>query len=59
MTNYDIVKKIVICKGKEVSMDCRLIALDLDGTLNNSKGRITPRTKQTLIQAQEKGAKNV
>ena len=59
MTNYDIVKKIVICKGKEVSMDCRLIALDLDGTLNNSKGRITPRTKQTLIQAQEKGAKIV
>lgn len=59
MTNYDIVKKIVICKGKEVSMDCRLIALDLDGTLNNSKGRITPRTKQALIQAQEKGAKIV
>lgn len=59
MANCDIVKKIVICKGKEVSMDCRLIALDLDGTLNNSKGRITPKTKQALIQAQEKGAKIV
>ena len=40
-------------------MDCRLIALDLDGTLNNSKGIVTPQTKQALIRAQEKGAKIV
>lgn len=59
MTNYDIVKKRGICEGKEVNMDCRLIALDLDGTLNSSKGVITPRTRQALIQAQEKGAKVV
>ncbi len=40
-------------------MDCRLIALDLDGTLNSSKGVITPQTKRALIRAQEKGAKIV
>lgn len=59
MTNYDIVKKRGIWEGKEVNMDCRLIALDLDGTLNSSKGVITSRTRQALIQAQEKGAKVV
>lgn len=46
-------------KRKGESMDCRLIALDLDGTLNNSKGVITPQTKRALIRAQEKGAKVV
>ena len=33
----------------------KLLFLDLDGTLTNSKKEITPFTKQTLIEAQRKG----
>jgi len=36
-------------------MDCRLIATDLDGTLNNDEKRITPRTLEALMAAQERG----
>lgn len=36
-------------------MKYKLIALDLDGTLNNSKKRITEKTKQALLKAQELG----
>lgn len=36
-------------------MDYKLIALDLDGTLNNDKKEITPKTQQALIHAQEQG----
>lgn len=36
-------------------MDYKLLVLDLDGTLTNSKKQITPFTKQTLIQVQEQG----
>ena len=39
-------------------MEYKLLALDLDGTLTNSKKEITPRTRETLIRAQqEKGLK--
>lgn len=39
-------------------MEYKLIALDLDGTLTNSKKQITPHTLETLIRAQqEKGLK--
>ena len=31
------------------------MVLDLDGTLTNSKKEITPFTRETLLQAQEKG----
>lgn len=34
----------------------KLIALDLDGTLNNDKREITPYTKEILIKAQTQGA---
>lgn len=37
-------------------MKSKLIALDLDGTLNNDEKVITPKTKQALIAAQEAGA---
>lgn len=37
----------------------KLIALDIDGTLINSKGVITPKTKKSLLSAQEKGHKLV
>lgn len=37
----------------------RLIALDLDGTLLNNEKKISAATRQTLIQAQEKGVKIV
>lgn len=36
-------------------MDCKLIAMDLDGTLNNSQKRITPRTLDALMAAQQRG----
>lgn len=36
-------------------MNCKLIAMDLDGTLNNDKKLITPRTREALMRAQEKG----
>ena len=36
-------------------MDCKLIAMDLDGTLNNDEKRITPKTREALMQAQRKG----
>lgn len=35
----------------------KLIALDLDGTLTNSQKQITPRTRQTIIAAQERGVR--
>ena len=36
-------------------MDCKLIAMDLDGTLNNDAKQITEITKRALMQAQKKG----
>ena len=33
-------------------MDYRLIAMDLDGTLNNDEKRITPKTLEALMAAQ-------
>ncbi len=40
-------------------MKYKLIALDLDGTLKNSKNKITDETRETLIKAQQLGAKIV
>lgn len=37
----------------------KLIAIDIDGTLINSKGEITERTKKALIEAQRQGHKVV
>ena len=36
-------------------MKYKLIVLDLDGTLTNSKKEITPRNRETLIRIQEQG----
>lgn len=36
-------------------MDCKLIAMDLDGTLNNDEKKITPKTLDALMQAQKRG----
>ena len=36
-------------------MDIRLIAMDLDGTLNNDQKIITPRTREALMAAQRQG----
>lgn len=36
-------------------MDYKLIAVDLDGTLTNSKKEISPRTRYALLEAQAKG----
>ncbi len=38
-------------------MDYKLIALDIDGTLTNSKKEITPRTRYALLEAQNQGKK--
>ncbi|MBR5804121.1 MAG: HAD family phosphatase [Bacteroidaceae bacterium] len=40
-------------------MNYRMIVLDLDGTLTNSKKEITPYTRETLIRAQQQGIKVV
>lgn len=40
-------------------MKYKLIVMDMDGTLTNSKKEITPATKEMLIKAQKKGAKLV
>lgn len=40
-------------------MDYKLIALDIDGTLTNSKKEITPRTRYALLEAQNLGKKIV
>lgn len=40
-------------------MDYRMIVLDLDGTLTNSKKQITPHTRQTLVRALQQGVKVV
>lgn len=39
-------------------MICRLIALDLDGTLLNSKKMISPASVSALQSAQQAGVKN-
>ena len=40
-------------------MNYKLIALDIDGTLTNSKKEITPRTRFALLEAQKQGKKIV
>ena len=40
-------------------MAYKLLVLDLDGTLTNSRKEITPHTLDTLIRAQEKGIRIV
>lgn len=40
-------------------MNYKMIALDLDGTLTNSRKEISPRTKEALMKAQEQGVKLV
>ena len=38
-------------------MDYKLIALDIDGTLTNSRKEILPRTRYALLEAQAQGKK--
>ena len=40
-------------------MKYKLIVLDLDGTLTNSKKVITPRNREILIRVQEQGVRRV
>lgn len=40
-------------------MKYKILVLDLDGTLTNAKKEITPRTRETLLRAQEQGLKVV
>ena len=40
-------------------MNYKLLVLDLDGTLTNTKKEITPRNKEILIQAQQQGTRLV
>ena len=44
---------------KQRYMKYKLIVLDLDGTLTNSKKEITPRNRETLIRMQEQGIRVV
>lgn len=36
---------------------CRIIAMDLDGTLNNDEKKITPKTREALMRAQAAGVR--
>ena len=38
-------------------MNCKLIFLDLDGTLNNDEKRITDKTYSALMDAQKQGVR--
>lgn len=40
-------------------MDIKAIVLDIDGTLLNDEKQLTPRTKDSLIDAQKQGVKIV
>ena len=40
-------------------MNNKLLVLDLDGTLTNTKKEITPRNREILIQAQQQGTRLV
>ena len=40
-------------------MNCKLIAMDLDGTLNNDEKKITPKTMEALMAAQSRGIRLV
>lgn len=40
-------------------MQYKILVLDIDGTLTNSKKEITPRARAALKRAQEKGIKIV
>ena len=40
-------------------MNCKLIAMDLDGTLNNDEKKITPKTIEALMAAQSRGIRLV
>ena len=42
-----------------MSMKYKLLVLDLDGTLTNTKKEITEHTRNTLMEAQERGIKIV
>lgn len=51
--------KKILKKVKSMRQVYKMIVLDLDGTLTNSKKVITPKTKEALIQAQKKGVRIV
>ena len=40
-------------------MDYKLLVLDLDGTLTNTKKESTPRNREVLIRAKQQGTKFV
>lgn len=52
---YNIIILIKDRSTREKMSKYKLIALDLDGTLKNSKNKITEKTKNALIKAQELG----
>lgn len=54
-----LVKQVSIYNSLLSLMNYRMIVLDLDGTLTNSKKEISPHTRETLIRAQQQGIKVV
>lgn len=56
-----LAKKVITILGnnRRKFMAYRMIVLDLDGTLTNSKKEITKRTKEALFEAQRRGIKVV
>ena len=41
--------------GKSAGYECRMIAIDLDGTLLSPTGHVTPRVRQAVLRAVEAG----
>ena len=52
-------KELSLQGNSKKDMPYRIIVLDLDGTLTNSRKEITPRTREALIRAQQQGIKVV
>lgn len=59
LTLHPLVKQHIKKNIITYCMEYKIVVLDLDGTLTNKKKEITPRTREVLIRAQEKGVKVV
>lgn len=59
LTLHPLVKQYIKKNIITYCMEYKIVVLDLDGTLTNKKKEITPRTREVLIRAQEKGVKVV
>ena len=55
MLNNKGMKRLENINNKGMKMDKKIIFLDLDGTLTNDEKKITPKTKEALMDIQKRG----